>query len=981
MPTRNNTFSPLGGTTRSGATNFAPLPVYDFAPAINQQMKFFTDLQRMYARQQGDAAQGQLEIIGTNPETGEPIYANVAGKNKDARTASKEIIARDLMKKGLESDAAYQKAKAELYSGNPLSAQRQNELVKVMRGRVDEWGKNLGINKRDAFYNAFGDAEQKAKDAAQAVEDSGKLDALGAGLRMGWNTLKGMARQIGNIGDPEGRLQAGRETAEANRKIMEENADLRETMLRQQEAAAQGKELGFWDATRGNRWDNIVAQAANMATTFAPAIGATALTGGIAAPAVVGGITGAAMNAEAMAERAAEDANLTEQQKIDALSSLSALGNVVAGGAAGAFVPGQVVNKATQVIGRGAAASAFRAAQAAGTPVREALQQGVRGSLRQMGKNAAARAVAPRTLGRVAGDIAVNAGENAGIMAANQLAMNALYGAATGQDVPLTEGVTESAITGAALGIPFGLARGMHRSRPASTATPRADASAAASDNPTSTAPSGDGVNAMFGNGKATKDAIVQLASPNKKTFKAQFEQAVDMGRTVSVDPENAVRRFGGLTPDEIRSIRSTEGFKNFWNELREAMSTDTPEAVEKQNSLIAEYIKGRGDNALRELDAIRLSSLKDSIISAEIGEGAKQMPRFAPIKDGAAWDTVSRTNLVKRLSEWNDAKLTREDIYAKANKYFPGEIRFADFMGEPHRAGAAEPAGANNRKNSSMAEDSAADASTTSTTSAEPTSGNTNTTESGGPRRAAQQGVGQDETASAATVPPGSFLGKAYAGSNVAGARAGSKQARASAGSAAGKTGGSASGRSDGAQAGGSEQSAGSARISTFSDGKKSYRDVDLGWIKLRKELDNPKAAWMFDDGAGRYAYVNTKNKSDWVKSYGQKLSKQEMNALIDHDISNMLIDNVAALSDPAGNTPSYTLSMDEMNAVFFPKENAPIPDTPDIPASITKLAQDFRSSQAAKNMQGLQEYLFARLDPDNTGNTVRSNSIYCGG
>lgn len=975
MPTRNNTFSPLGGSSRSGATNFAPLPVYDFAPAINQQVKFFTDLQKMYARQQaaGAAAQGQLEIIGTNPETGEPIYANVAGKNKDARTASKEIIARDTMKKGLESDVEYQKAKAELYSGNPLSASRQNELVQIMRGRVDTWGKNLGIDKRDAFYAAFGDKEQQAKDAQAAVDKSGTLSALGAGLRMGANSLWGMARQAWYAGNPEERLRVGRETAEANRKITEENPDLRETMLRQQEAAVQGKELGFWDATQGNRFENLAAAAASMGVQFAPAVIASAVSGGLAVPIAAGAISGAGFNAQAMAEQVAQDPNLTEEQKVDALSGGAALLNAGIGGAAGAVMPGRVLNKVMQGAGRIAAGEGIGA---------------VRSRIAQAGANAAARAAAPRSLGRLAGDIAANAGENAGIMAANQMGMNAAYEYATGQDTPFMQGVSDAAIMGATLGVPFGLAR--YRTRAKAPAAKPAASASAGTDGTTPPSDGGapaEGVQSMFGTGKSN-DAINALVSPNAKQFKADFDAAVASDR-MSSDPKTAVRKFGGLTNDEIAQMRDDANFKAFYNELHEAMKSDTPEAIERQNQLIAEYMAGRGAGALKELNAMRISTLQDNIIKSAIGDGDKQVRRFAPA-DAPAWDAVQRTNFVKRLQEWNATENTNERV----SKYFPeGEGRAARILGKPQPAGTAKPDNSGAGKDSVVAEDTPANAGDAAARAVEQAVPRPAADQSGGTGGAAQQGIRPYETPAAIVSEARRFFSEANTGANAPRPRAGGKPTGNGAGSPAGEAGGGAGGGVNGTPTGGGEQPARTARIRTFSDGKANYIEADLGWIKLRKaqkpNAEKPNAEWLFDSGNGYYQKVTGRKLTDWASAkMGEqqnfKLDNKKIASVIENKIDNILIDNAVRMKDPAGGSAGQMLSADEISSAFI-KGMLTDKKKDNLPGSIGALAEAYRKNMEAageaRNAETLRDWLLIKDDSGNTDHVYKSDILYCGG
>lgn len=492
MPTSR---SPFGVT-------IAPLPFPDFQTDINKQLSFWNTMQAMQNRAAGGGhalrnangltpwQQAQLDekrakaeakaaeveakknvMLGLDPVSKEPIvYRNESGQTLTQKDRDR-LLADELqrrLKTAAGSDAELNKALGELNSGAQISTQRRSELQRVVRDRTKTLGREYGIDDRATFDAIIGPSQQILKEQKQALKSDSFLDTVWAGMRKGGNALY-YAATMPFMSDAE-RLEAAKQMREEQDAITKSSPTLTERALVEQEAAREGKDVGYMQAAQANLASNIGASVADTVTSFAPAIaaGMIPVVGTYAAPFLAGGI-GAGLNQVSQAARVEADPNLTEAQKQQALSYSDPgfVGTSVIGGATGAMFPGSIGSGLTRMAGR----AAFNRAAAAG-PINPAKVTGLTGKALRAGARATERAAAPRSLAALSRDVPVNMAENAGLMAANTVGANMAYNASVGQPVTqdAMEGVGRAAMEGAIIGMPFGVGRTLRRRSAGKTA-------------------------------------------------------------------------------------------------------------------------------------------------------------------------------------------------------------------------------------------------------------------------------------------------------------------------------------------------------------------------------------------------------------------------------------------------------------------------------------------------------------------------------
>ncbi len=599
-------------------------------------------------------------VLGVNPKTGEPIiYRNESGyKLSDKRVSELYGQALDTeLRKDIANDEELNRINGILFGPKPISIAYRKDLERQARDRTKALASIYKIDDRTAFDAVFGDQSKAIRNEQQkALKNESFLDVLGAGIAQGWSDFVDAVKMPTQ--SAEERLETGREAIRRRNERIAASPTLREREMREQEAAERGEEIGYWEATDQNRPSNFAASVAGTLTSFAPAIavgaGLAPITGGASLagiPVATGGAAlatgylGAGMNQLGQAERAAQDPNLTEEQKRAALSmddSGFATTSLV-GGAAGMLMPGSVSGGVTRM---------------AGKYLGDASARGIRGALGRAAEKSIERAGASRSFGTLARDIAVNSGENAAIMGANTVGANAAYNMSTGQ--PLSQGVTQGALgaigEGAVIGVPFGGARTLRRARVPRAETPAAETPAA-----------------------------------------APAETAAETPATTSPS---------GVTPTEgtaitwAHKLRADENFRKWEKSLLTATRMPRDKSAGAVDKVIAEYLAGGG--RLEDLELIRDSFTRkgENYISDE--EFAKTHNGLAHLRssDSLGWAEDNTTELGNAITRWKEVS-SRGELNEKISGSFtkqPGESRVASILAElkPEREGKTSGSGNN---------------------------------------------------------------------------------------------------------------------------------------------------------------------------------------------------------------------------------------------------------------------------------------------
>ena len=394
-------------------------------------------------------ASGQVETLSDGTKI------NVIGSTAKEKDASRKRILASIAEQrllGNEKYKAYNDAIAN------ASVERQGELLNdFMKTDAVNFAKDQPVEIQAAMQEYLDNA---LKAYGKRVENVERAAGHAAGDVLSARTGQ-IAENLSSLGADTAQemLESGARRDKLMRDVEENNAYIRNQMLREQEGA------GFWERNfggTGSAWTNIKRMAAENAPDFGAdiagplagaaagaAVGSVVPVIGTAAGATIGGILGtigsgvlgAAEERGEYLSRAATRPDLTEQQRLEAVSG-AAPWTAFAGGAALSMLPGDTVMRP---VGR-----AVRRAIG-----REATDTARRGFWRQVGR-----------------DAAITGAEGAASMAAENTLQNALLGGSTGADIPLTENLMDAMLGGAAIGMPLGVPRGIgnwRRNRPAAT--------------------------------------------------------------------------------------------------------------------------------------------------------------------------------------------------------------------------------------------------------------------------------------------------------------------------------------------------------------------------------------------------------------------------------------------------------------------------------------------------------------------------------
>lgn len=462
-------------------------------------------------------ASGQVETLSDGTKI------NVIGSTAKEKDASRKRILASLAEQRLLGNEKY-KAYSDAIAN--ASVERQGELLNdFMKTDAVNFAKDQPIEIQAAMQEYLDNA---LKAYGKRVENVERAAGHAAGDVLSARTGQ-IAENLSSLGADTAQemLESGARRDKLMRDVEENNAYIRNQMLREQEGA------GFWERNfggTGSAWTNIKRMAAENAPDFAPdvalpillgiaggAIGSVVPGGGTALGARIGAGLGTAAaaalgGAEERGEylsRAATRPDLTEQQRLDAVSG-AAPWTAFAGGAALSMLPNdKVVNGIRRAIGREAADTARR------------------GFWRQVGR-----------------DAAITGAEGAASMAAENTLQNALLSGSTGADIPLTENLMDAMLGGAAIGAPLGVPRGIgnwRRNRPA--ATPRNQPNTPTTEQPKTPVESTDTRVGAFA------DAQEQGRSSTQQTRKTRQNTAqTQTQQSTQTDPD--LVRFRSLIDD-----------------------------------------------------------------------------------------------------------------------------------------------------------------------------------------------------------------------------------------------------------------------------------------------------------------------------------------------------------------------------------------------------------------------------------------------
>lgn len=394
-------------------------------------------------------ASGQVETLSDGTKI------NVIGSTAKEKDASRKRILASLAEQRLLGNEKY-KAYSDAIAN--ASVERQGELLNdFMKTDAVNFAKDQPVEIQAAMQEYLDNA---LKAYGKRVENVERAAGHAAGDVLSARTGQ-IAENLSSLGADTAQemLESGERRDKLMRDVEENNAYIRNQMLREQEGA------GFWERNfggTGSAWTNIKRMAAENAPDFGAdiagplagaaagaAVGSVVPVIGTAAGATIGGILGtigsgvlgAAEERGEYLSRAATRPDLTEQQRLEAVSG-AAPWTAFAGGAALSMLPGDTVMRP---VGR-----AVRRAIG-----REATDAAQRGFWRQVGR-----------------DAAITGAEGAASMAAENTLQNALLSGSTGADIPLTENLMDAMLGGAAIGMPLGVPRGIgnwRRNRPVTT--------------------------------------------------------------------------------------------------------------------------------------------------------------------------------------------------------------------------------------------------------------------------------------------------------------------------------------------------------------------------------------------------------------------------------------------------------------------------------------------------------------------------------
>lgn len=462
-------------------------------------------------------ASGQVETLSDGTKI------NVIGSTAKEKDASRKRILASLAEQRLLGNEKY-KAYSDAIAN--ASVERQGELLNdFMKTDAVNFAKDQPIEIQAAMQEYLDNA---LKAYGKRVENVERAAGHAAGDVLSARTGQ-IAENLSSLGADTAQemLESGARRDKLMRDVEENNAYIRNQMLREQEGA------GFWERNfggTGSAWTNIKRMAAENAPDFGidiagpmagaaagAAIGSVVPVIGTATGATVGGILGTLGSAvlggaEERGEylsRAATRPDLTEQQRLEAVSGAAPMTAMLGGMALSALPGDAVANGIRRAIGREAADTARR------------------GLWRQVGR-----------------DAAITGAEGAASMAVENTLQNALLSGSTGADIPLTENLMDAMLGGAAIGMPLGVPRGINnwrRNRPA--ATPRNQPNTPPTEQPQTPAES---TNTPVG---AFADAQEQGRTSTQQTRKTRQNTAqTQTQQSTQADPD--LVRFRSLIDD-----------------------------------------------------------------------------------------------------------------------------------------------------------------------------------------------------------------------------------------------------------------------------------------------------------------------------------------------------------------------------------------------------------------------------------------------
>lgn len=462
-------------------------------------------------------AAGQVETLSDGTKI------NVIGSTAKEKDASRKRILASLAEQRLLGNEKY-KAYSDAIAN--ASVERQGELLNdFMKTDAANFAKDQPIEIQAAMQEYLDNA---LKAYGKRVENVERAAGHAAGDVLSARTGQ-IAENLSSLGADTAQemLESGARRDKLMRDVEENNAYIRNQMLREQEGA------GFWERNfggTGSAWTNLKRMAAENAPDFGidiagpmagaaagAAIGSVVPVIGTATGATVGGILGTLGSAvlggaEERGEylsRAATRPDLTEQQRLEAVSGAAPMTAMLGGMALSALPGDAVANGIRRAIGREAADTARR------------------GFWRQVGR-----------------DAAITGAEGAASMAAENTLQNALLSGSTGADIPLTENLMDAMLGGAAIGAPLGVPRGISnwkRNRPA--ATPRNQPNTPTTEQPKTPAESTDTRVGAFADAQEQgRSSTQQTRQTRQNTAQTQTQQSTQ------ADPD--LVRFRSLIDD-----------------------------------------------------------------------------------------------------------------------------------------------------------------------------------------------------------------------------------------------------------------------------------------------------------------------------------------------------------------------------------------------------------------------------------------------
>lgn len=521
-------------------------------------------------------AAGQVETLSDGTKI------NVIGSTAKEKDASRKRILASLAEQRLLGNEKY-KAYSDAIAN--ASVERQGELLNdFMKTDAVNFAKDQPIEIQAAIQEYLDNA---LKAYGKRVENVNRAAGHAAGDVLSARTGQ-IAENLSSLGADTAQemLESGARRDKLMRDVEENNAYIRNQMLREQEGA------GFWERNfggTGSAWTNIKRMAAENAPDFGidiagpmagaaagAAIGSVVPVIGTATGATIGGILGTLGSAvlggaEERGEylsRAATRPDLTEQQRLDAVSG-NAPWSAFAGGFALSALPGDTVakpiaNAARRVIGR------------------EAVDTVNRGFWRQIGR-----------------DAAITGAEGAASMAAENTLQNALLGGSTGADIPLTENLVDAMLGGAAIGAPLGIPRGVRNwwgNRRTATPTQMVDESKTPDNTQNAITPTTSSDTGAFANAQAAANG----------SRNAQTQQSV-----VADSDKNA--RMRGLVDKiyEYYKAGDPDGDTKTFDDIKNYVENEGG-SIDELDEIISNGITGNKKGAKKSPYWMRNKSVKD---------------------------------------------------------------------------------------------------------------------------------------------------------------------------------------------------------------------------------------------------------------------------------------------------------------------------------------------------------------------------------